>query len=219
MPTILLVDDRATLRRTTSLTLTAGLEQLGGDWNCRVTDPLPNVKDYLALIQDPEAAVAVIILDELLNERAPGGTKHVSYTGSDVAMHIRAHKPDYPIYLITSYLKQVKADKGIFEEVLDRELFRKEYMTHLKRMTRAGAKFHESRSDELNEMVALSKKVASKKITKDESKRLTAIRETLSIAYPIEDMASRAKIISDLRQSVDKLKEVTEKIKSPKKNK
>lgn len=68
-------------------------------------EPLPTLADYSALIADN--AVSALILDERLN--TAGG---VTYTGAELAAHLRAIGGNLPIVILTNYPEDDFAPQG-----------------------------------------------------------------------------------------------------------
>lgn len=210
MANIAIVDDREDLRETLKNLIEPLLPK---KWGCVSMYPLDDLPQYIALLMDPEQEIAALVLDEKLHEAASAKRTNVSYSGTELAKFIRKHRPEFPIYLITSFAKDLKPENdGLFEELLGREEFQNQSSTHVKRMVRAGSRFTETFQKELGELSTKATLLAKGRATKQDIDSIKAIREKLEIAFPLEELTSRAERLSELDAAIVKLRRLSDSI-------
>jgi len=210
MPNIAIIDDRKDLRETLENLVTPTLPK---NWGCISLHPFLHLKEYISFLHDPDKAIAAVLLDEKLHEAASSKKENVSYSGTELARFIRKHMPEFPIYLITSFPNEIKADtQELFEEFFARENFLTQSGIHIKRMVRAGGRFSRSFQEELSELSDKTSLLVSGHATKADRKRINAIREKLEISFPLEEMDSRSTRLTELETTISKLRELSSNI-------
>jgi CheY-like chemotaxis protein len=210
MANIVIVDDREDLRETLKNLIEPLLPK---KWGCVAIHPLDRLPQYIALLMDHDQEIAALVLDEKLHEAASAKKTNVSYSGTELAKFIRKHRPEFPIYLITSFAKELKPDNdGLFEELFAREEFQKQAGVHVKRIVRAGSRFTETFEKELGELSSKATLLAKGRATKQDIASIKAIREKLEIAFPLEELTSRAERLSELDAAIAKLRKLSDTI-------
>jgi hypothetical protein len=211
MPNIAIIDDRKDLRETLKNLIEPLLPK---SWGCIAIHPFVHLNEYLSLLHDSDKEIAAILLDEKLHEAASAKKENVFYSGTELARFIRKHLPEFPIYLITSFPNEIKADtEELFEGFFAREAFQKQSNIHLKRMVRAGGRFSRAFQQELSELSAKASLLASGRATKKDCARIDAIRGKLEISFPLEEMDSRSTRLTELEMAISKLQKLSSNIK------
>jgi CheY-like chemotaxis protein len=200
MLTVLIVDDdkdvRATLRELIELELPDG-----SDIKIEAEPPLPEVNDYSSYVLEHE--IAVLILDERLNERPlPSTGKHVGYLGHDVIAGIRSSLPDFPVFVVTTYAGDdaLNSQSAEFEAIVDRDEFRNKSAEYTKRILRAGSRFHESMQQQLALISELSLKALNEPLSEEDKKRLNATRQLLGFPFAMADDALMSDLVNKAQQ-------------------
>lgn len=203
MPVIGIVDDRDDARDT--LKERIGLE-LADEWSCIDIPPFADINDYPGWIHYEE--IAVLIIDEKLNEEPTKGNINVDYYGHDLVSFLRTQMPTLPIFVVTSYesdeelLKRYADVEGIFK----REVFIKDAEKEVPRLLRVAQKYLEAHEKELAILGELSEKAAKGKITDKEKARLKAVQEKIGLAFNyISDRSDWAATLDSEISEIEKL--------------
>jgi len=193
------------------------------NWEVIDTYPLDNLEEYPMWINQGD--IAVLLLDERLQESRGTQQHHITYGGHDVVSIVRSRHPTLPIFIVT----ENQEDDGVIEkfkdveDVIGRTAFYRKAVEYVTRFIRSGLKFYEIHKEELAILDGFSQKMAKgESISADEQQQAKAIRLKLSIAYDVESLSSRGQWIGRFEAEVDSLKSITteiEKIVSKKKKK
>lgn len=213
MPKIAIVDDRAEIRDTLQRRISLLLPYEKQGWECCALHPFDKLTDYLRLLDEDDDGVAVVVVDERLHEGQSKGNTNVDYSGTQLAEFLRRHKPEFPIFMITSHKDDVSEKSGgLFEELLDREDFRKNAEVHVQRMVRSGQRFANVFEKELNDLSRTAAAVARQKAKPSDVLRLKALSQKMNIAFEAEALGSRAAWLEKLNEAVQSLSQVSEKL-------
>jgi CheY-like chemotaxis protein len=204
MPSIAIIDDRQEQRDTIKL----NVEYLKEDgWNILDISPLPELADYPSWIG--ENNVAVILLDERLNEQASS-----NYQGHDLVAYIRKRLPTLPIFIITSYSQDpdlLDKFKDV-EEILQREVFTKKAEEYVPRFMRAGQRFVEVFEKDLSELSDKATRIAKGSATLEDVERVKAIQSKMDIAYS-DTLYDKSRFIEQLNDALSEFNKLKSEIK------
>lgn len=213
MPTIAIVDDETRYR---NLDVNGVKRKLPKGWSAIGTAPLQRLTDYPSWIAEND--VAVLIVDEELGNRSATPTGHVRYKGHDLVQSLRARNKTLPIYFLTNYANQVKAQITAVEGVFDKKLFRRDRAAYVKRLIRRGKDYFNSVKDQLADLNTLSLKIAKGEATAKEKKDAKAIQTSLELPLLTESFNTRSEWLAEYEQKVKefaKLKKEVQKYLKP----
>lgn len=195
MSTILVVDDRAKERNKVVALVSHSLPE-DSTWTARGIEPLAAIDEYGALITEDD--IAVLILDERLQEQAAELTgAAVNYNGHELVSFLRPRFPDLPIYVVTAHdaEEDVQNAASDVEGIINRMEFNKDPKVHTTRMIRSGHRFAKALEGDLNYLSAISEKLAVGTADDDEVKKMTSIREKLSLPFPTSDLTQAKDLV------------------------
>lgn len=212
MSTILVVDDRAKERNKVVALVSHSLPE-GSTWTARGIEPLAAIDEYGALITEDD--IAVLILDEKLQEQAAELTGvAVNYNGHELVSFLRPRFPDLPIYVVTAYdaEEDVQNAASKVEGIINRMEFNKDPKVHTARMIRSGHRFAKALEGDLNYLSAISEKLAVGKADDDEVKKMTSIREKLSLPFPTRDLTQAKDLVPQAERLIGEAQSLLKKI-------
>lgn len=188
MDTIAIVDDRADMRETVARLIKLDLAELEFEWNVISAAPLPDVKDYVAWLQEND--ICVLVLDENLSEEHPSDRDAVNYTGHAVASWLRKQKPDLPQFIITSVVgsQDLDAAGSELEDVIVRKDFDSNSSKYVQRMVRAGKSFVARSESDLAQLTRIAEAVVQNSATAADIVAADAIRAKLQLAYDVGEI-------------------------------
>lgn len=216
MPNIGIVDDRKDFRTTLKRKIELSLKR--GDypnWNVIDIDPYKNMEDYMPWIVDND--IALLILDEKLQEVGNGNS--VNYNGSNLIETLRMSLKEFPVFVITSYPKveELLSKFPLFDEILERDAFYDKSDEYVTRFVRAGQRYLNTHSEQMNLIAEISQKIATGNASEDEKNQLMGLQ--LSIGLPHSNITDREKWMNDYSEKLESLKDLSSKIDSYLKNK
>lgn len=213
MPIILIVDDRADLRRQVVNLTRLSIPKEFSEWTAEGIEPLERLDDYKAHITEND--IAVLVLDEKLKEQISQRTKTaVDYDGHQLVKFLRPLFPELPIFVVTAFAQEQELQNAAsdVEGIIPRAQFNTEPKTHTARMIRSGQRFSSAMQEDLIKLADLSKKVAVGEGSEDEIRELDGIREKLSLPFSGSDLVyakelipKAEKLLSSAQQLLDKL--------------
>lgn len=191
-PLIALIDDRDDQRGT----LRGHIEEvLPAGWRIRDMAPHESVEDAVAWVLAEK--VAVLLLDERLDE-APESQS--TYTGHELAKALREHRPELPIFIITSWGGDdaLAAAAGTLDNIVQRKDFGKEAEVHVARFVRAGQRFVETNTSHLAELSLLAEAIATGQATAAQRKRAHALQTAMDVSAAFDPFALQADALKEL---------------------
>lgn len=206
MPTIAIIDDRKDHRSTIKRLVDT---ELLGDWDSSEVAPLPDLEDYPSWLTENE--VAVILLDERLNEQKTKGKALPNYEGHHLVEFIRQHLPTLPIFVITSYPDDQELKKKFkdVEEIIVRQEFAKKADEYVPRFLRSGQRYLEAFHKELRELSDSADKIARGKATKGDIEKVKAIQAKIGMIFPCDSLKSRCEWTDELESNLKKLEKLS----------
>lgn len=213
MLTVLIIDDDEDVRSTLKELIELELPE-GADVNIQAESPLPAIEEYSSYILEND--IAVLILDERLNERPlPSTGKHAGYFGHDVISGIRASLPDFPVFVVTTYAgdDQLAGQSAEFEAIVDRDSFRENAGEHTKRILRAAARFHSSMQQQLLLMADLSVKALNSTLSQAERQHLAAARQLLGLPFAMSEDALMTDLVGQAQELADESRKLIASVK------
>lgn len=206
MPTIAIIDDRKDHRSTIKRLVDT---ELFGDWDSIEVAPLPDLEDYPSWLTENE--VAVILLDERLNEQRTKGKNLSNYEGHHLVEFIRTHLPTLPIFVITSYPNDEELKKKFkdVEEIIFRQEFAIKADEYVPRFLRSGQRYLEAFQKELTELSDGADKIAKGEATGEDIGKVKAIQAKLGMIFPYDIIKSRCEWTDELEANLRKFKELS----------
>ncbi len=210
MPTIAIIDDREDMRSTIERLVDS---ELLGDWDSIEVAPLSDLEDYPSWLMENE--VAVILLDERLNEQKTKGKALPNYEGHHLVEFLRKHLPTLPIFVITSYPDDEELKKKFkdVEEIIVRQQFAERADEYVPRFLRSGQRYLEAFHKELAELSNSADKIAKGKATGKDIEKLRAIQAKIGMMFPYDIIKSRCEWTNELEAKLGKLQELSIEIK------
>jgi hypothetical protein len=187
MPTIGVVDDRGGERSK----LVRGIEvsnQLPDAWGIADIAPLSELSEYSGWIAEND--VAVLLVDERLDEHAADG-EAADYTGHELVAYLRQnYSEEFPMFIVTAYPPDRDLQENVWnlEDLILRRDFVKDVSKIVPKLLRSGQRFFEVHQHQLSRAEELSKKVAIGEATDDDIAELDALRAY--ITRPFQDSIS-----------------------------
>lgn len=213
MPAIGIVDDRDSPRETlTRLTKLGIPPESKKEWEVIDSSPLPKLNDYSAWLTEND--IAVLIVDERLNEQTKSGVGHVTYQGHDLVDFLRKRLPDFPIYIVTAHPTDqavVNRYKDV-EEIVNRKNLSQTTKKIIPRLIRAGQRYFDSYQGQLTELSEISKKIALGKQTDADVKKVKALQEFLQMPFTTDPDTERSKTLTELEEKLDEFEELRKEI-------
>lgn len=205
MPAMGIIDDRNDLRETLLRRID---NELQGEWFIVAIAPLAEMQDYPGWIAEYD--IAVILLDERLNEQIEVDGEYVGYDGHDLVEFIRRHLPTLPIFVITSYKDDEELTKkfGDVEDIIERNEFFKRADEYVPRFLRSGQKFLEVFQGELTELADKADKIAKGEATVEDIQRVNAIRARIGLAFPCEPLSDRSLWLKKVEEKIEEFKQL-----------
>jgi hypothetical protein len=211
MPKIGIIDDRDDFRETILRSIDIELQE---NWQSIAIAPLPRIEDYPAWITEQE--VAVLLLDEKLNEQIESGGKDVGYEGHDLVEFLRKHMPTFPLFVVTSYVNGEELIKKFsdVEGIIARDEFLKKAGEYAPRFFRAGQQFLQVFQSELNELAEKAHKIAVGEATEEDIEKANAIREKIGLVFPSESLRDRSEWLKKIEEKIEEFKKLNAEISS-----
>jgi CheY-like chemotaxis protein len=202
MPTIGIVDDRRTLRRTLVRKLSTVLPT---GWDSADADPLIELSDYPSWLTEND--VTALILDERLHEQAEDVESQVTYSGHDLVDYLRQRFTTLPIFVVTSYPEDESLKRRFkdVEAIIGRADFVRDADKWAPRITRASQKYFETVQAQLSELADVSLKIATGEATKDDQDRAKAIQSNLQAPFVVEQIGSKSDWLNQLEGKLSEL--------------
>lgn len=206
MPLIGIVDDRLEQRDTIVRGIVLS-NQLPQDWELLAIAPLQEIKDYPSWIVEND--IAVLIVDEKLNENAADGGKHVRYFGHNLINFLRELSgifADFPIFVITAFnlTAELAEEEASVEFIIQRAGWIDAAEKWVPRIVRAGQRYFETHKTQLAELGRISQKVALGEASDDEIKKLDAIRASFELSLiPFNEIKTRSEWIKKFEGAMD----------------
>jgi hypothetical protein len=205
MAAVGVIDDRRDLRETLVRRIKAELRE---DWECMSTAPLLEMEEYPAWITGND--VAVMLLDERLNEQVECCEAFSGYNGHDLVTFLRERMPTFPIFVVTSYKDDEELRKKFrdVEDIIERKEFLKRAEEYVPRFIRSGQKFIEVFESELNELAIRADRIAKGVATNEDLERANAIRIRVGLAFPWDLLNDRSEWLKRMNEKMDELKKL-----------
>lgn len=187
------------------------IELKGHNWEC-VECPLAlDIVSYTSWICREN--IAVLLVDQLLNEQPLKHGNHVDYKGHEVVAEIRKSIPNFPIVIITRAVEDpdLQPHLGEADYVIGRSDLLKDPEKHVPRLVRCGQKYIEAHAKELAELTRLSTKIASGNCEKGDYEQLAALQQKMALAFASTTASDR--LLDDLQVNVEKLETLAQKLK------
>jgi len=204
---IAFVDDRPEQQET----IIRGIRgRLPKGWECIECPLLPEINQYAPWVLDNK--ILVLLVDQLLNERAANIASPVDYKGHDVVRSIREVLPEFPVFIVTRATEdpELLSHYGEADGIVDRTELLKDVEQYIARFSRQGRAFLNQFEGELAELTELSKVVAAGDGKTKDIRRLRAIQAKLGIST--QDLMAPDEALSALEREVDKLGTLREKM-------
>lgn len=205
---IALLDDNADKRATVINGLSAALKDSG--WEC-IECPLNEDKTAYTqwLIKN---RVAVLLVDQLLNEKPDGNEPVVDYKGHEVIEEIRSRLPYFPIVVVTmaSEDPDLSQHSGSADHIIDRKSLLRNTEEHVPRLVRLGQNYVDIHQKELAELTDLSTKVASGQGTAEDYTRLSALQQ--KFLMPFSEGTDADHQLDELEDELAKLSALSKRI-------
>lgn len=197
---VAVLDDRDDQRETMIRGLNAALPNGWICIECPLSKDINSYPKWLA-----KNNVVCLLIDQLLNENAPGANPPVAYKGNDVISVIRAKLPDFPIYVVSQAVEhdpQLQANWGAADEALSRKELFSRIADYVERMMRRATGFVNRNTEQLAEFNDLAAEAATGKITEPRRERLRAIQSELGLldSAPSERDESLTSLEAALRE-------------------
>ncbi|MBA4252156.1 MAG: hypothetical protein Q8M40_08025 [Legionella sp.] len=210
MPNIGIVDDREAHRTTVAKNVAMCLNQSWGQLNIF---PFQAMDDYLSWIHQHD--IAVLVLDERLNEDVNGG-QSVTYNGNTLASYLRKVLPDFPIFVVTTFAddEDLQESKSEVEGIINRSEFNAEPEVYVPRMVRSGQRFLDQYQNELNQLAELSQKIAVGEASKEDESKLHAIQAKIGISSTRDSNLDKSELIVELSSRLDQFDSIKQRIES-----
>lgn len=212
MAVIGIIDDREDFRTTLKRKIDLSIKKQKLTWITLDIHPFEDMKDYISWIKEND--IAVLILDERLQEGHHG--ENVKYNGSKLIEFIRESLPEFPVFAITNYPKDLdlQAKFPLFDDILGRDDFFKKPDDHIIRFTRAGQRFLEVYNKQLTRISELSKKIALGSADAKDVDELNALQEYLSMPFASLVLTNREDWLKQYESKMSELSSLTDKIKA-----
>ena len=210
MPRIALVDDDSDLRGTLAKCLELELPK---EWELISEAPLDSPDEYPEWIIAHD--VAVLLIDWCLNLSPRDGRRAVHYEGNEVVDVIRSVRPNFPIFVVTSF----KPNENLQEHSEDIEYYvkRTELINrghlYVQRMTRTGARYWKDHQEEIARLSDLANAVALGTASTDDVEELKALRTSLGMAFSVGADMSQAERLAEAEKFRTKVEAELQKIK------
>ncbi|HVY06511.1 MAG TPA: hypothetical protein VHB46_11095 [Burkholderiales bacterium] len=211
MPTIGVIDDRADARETLCRNINLEIEE-EHNWSAIEHGPLAKIEDYPGWLHD--AGIAVLVVDERLQEQADAGEEPATYSGHELVSYLRMRLPTLPLFMVTSHADEddLEGAEADAEDVVQREDFNKNPKIYVQRMLRAGRKFTEEFLAELAQLSEIAERTAMGSATDADREKEKAIREKLTLASPDGLSLSRQTWLGELDKEIKELGALSDKI-------
>jgi hypothetical protein len=206
MPQIGIVDDREEQRKEIIIGIDLS-DKLPVEWHLSSIPPLQKINEYPSWIVEHD--IAVLIVDEKLNENSIAGGYHVSYYGHDLINYLRELNgifTDFPIFVITAYdtSPELKQEESNTEFIIKRRGWTREAGIWVPRIVRAGQRYFETHTNQLEKLGRISQKLALGEASEDEIKELDAIRVSFELPLsPFDEIKTRSEWIKKFEGAMD----------------
>jgi hypothetical protein len=199
------IDDRGDLRETLVRRIQAELPK---NWECFSTSPLAEMGDYPAWIAEND--VAVMLLDERLNEQVECCETFAGYNGHDLVAFLREHMPTFPIFIVTSYKDDEELRKKFrdVEDIIERKEFLRRGEEYVPRFLRSGQKYIEVFESDLSELATRADRIAKGVATREDLDRANAIRMRVGLAFPYEALNDRGEWLKRMNEKIGELEQL-----------
>jgi hypothetical protein len=183
MPAIAILDDRKDKCETMSLVVASMLKKLklDAEWSVISDQPTPDQRDVLNWLDQHDATV--LVTDWRLNEGATS-ERVVNYEADSLIRAIRARRPAFPIFVVTGFEPDARADLKDVENVFSREYFTDNLTEILPQMVRAGLRRYEQEKNLLSRMDKLARKVAIGKSSAKDRTELSSLKGYFQAEMP-----------------------------------
>jgi len=212
MPQIAIIDDNADQSGTVKGYTELVLDEIGSDLSVITSFPLRDINSYSEYIADND--VAVIIIDEKLNDQSFDENGPVDYKGNQLVTVLRENQKELPIFTITA----IADDPDLLEKLSDydyiipRSDFYKSSERYVPIIARSAQRYLEQNRNELSEFDSLTRHIASGEYTDEDVNRLSALKVKLEL--PFTGFDDRKEWLEKYDQQIEKLKALRELLKS-----
>lgn len=213
MQKIGIVDDRKESRESIRISIELTLESLDRDWEVIDIYPLADLHDYSNWLRENE--IAVLILDERLQEEPSESGNTVGYKGHELTVFLRQTLKEFPIYVITAF----KNDSDLQEKfkevdgIIGRHEFTEREEDYLTQMLRAGNRFWNENISQLEQIASLAKKIAIGESNDDDIAKLNSLQTKLEIPHLYSNISNKKEFLDEFESSIDKMEALKQKIK------
>lgn len=215
MPKIGLIDDKKDQRESTRKLIQNHLDQKYKGWECIDTYPFKeDLSLYVAWIGEHD--IAVLVIDEQLQEEPATEGWNVDYNAHNLIDFIRAAYPIFPVFAMTAYsvTEELKKKNGAFDDILEKEEFSEDSEGLTDRFVRAGQRFTEVNQEELDKLSEISRALAEgKKVDAGEIAQAKAIQERLGIPFTIDRIMNRSEALTEFNKQLNDLEKIAQEIK------
>jgi hypothetical protein len=203
MGTIAIIDDNVEQSGTLKITIEHYLKKYDSGLNVITQFPFLEIESYFNFIDEKD--ICVLILDERLNDQTFDGEGPVNYKGNQLVTEIRKRLKDFPIFMITTYPKDLDLIEkdGEFEYIIQREEFITSGDHFIPIIIRAANRFLKTFSDELSEFNKLAKEIAGGNEDPTVLKRLEALQVKLQL--PMSDFNDRESWLKEYEEHIQSL--------------
>lgn len=210
MNRILIIDDNEEYSDTIKTNLEIFLSNINSKLEVITCLPLKEPSLYFNYFQEKE--IAVLIIDEKLNEKAVDDDGPVGYKGSDLVSFIREKRKELPIFCISSYtdVEELKNKFSEYEEIFNRKDFLLDTDKYAPKIWRAAKNFFKENFVELNEFNILTREVSNGDTSPEKIERLNALQSMLEI--PFNGFDDRTKWLNLYENQISKLEDLKNKI-------
>jgi len=218
MPTIGIIDDQKSSRESLARLIRSMLKKMkvSDRWSVVSDGPPPNESDILEWLDQNDATV--LVADWRLNEGAKD-KRVVNYEANRLIETIRARRPSFPIYLVTSYPNDAEPHGQNVESIYARNVFVNDIQSLLPRMMRAGLRRHEEQREVIQRVDVLARKAALGKASAKDKTDLVDLQGY--VQTDLRNLLTLDEVLGEfetIQQKADKLrKRISQRLKGKKK--
>lgn len=214
MPQIGLIDDKKEQRESIIKLISNYLDNNYSGWGCIDTYPFKDdISQYVSWICEHD--IAVLVVDEQLQEEASPDGGNVDYNAHDLIDFIRNSFPTFPVFALTAYsvTPELIEKNGSFDDILEKNYFSDNLESIITRFVRAGQRFTEVNQEELTRLSQISKDLAEgKKVEQDKLDEATAIQQRLEIPFTIERLSTRSEVLNEFDNQLKEMEKLANEI-------
>jgi hypothetical protein len=178
--------------------------------------PRPSTDDYADIVANPRTGV--IIIDQKLSPFSG-----VPYTGLNLADYLRILRPNLPIFILTSVIKDFESfesEGSSVEAIIKKGAVRDSSEVYIARFSRSARRYDESLTEKQQQMMRLLDKLDNG-LSKEEGQELEELQDYFErpfrpaieshIHEREEEIQERRSVVNDLQQLVEKIERLDSK--------